>query len=653
MKRVVCIFLSFAIMLSLLTFSISATSAKELGLSSVSHRTNDDIVYNILPDNTAEVYHYLGSDTELTIPSVIDGHTVSAISDGAFELHNTLKKLVIPETVTRIGRESFFNCKNLTQIVIPDSVSYIGDNSFIMTPWSGELVGDIVYINNVLYSCNSTLEENAQLKVREGTVSISPRAFFNQKNLKSIELPDSLESIGDEAFYGCSALESIFIPASVKEIGEWAFGSCGNLETIAVSENNPYYDSRENSFAIIETKTDTLLRGCNKTVIPESIKAIGPCSFDNCEEITSVVIPSDVLSIDDYAFSGCKNLKDVEIKGSGVEIADRVFENTLFYENLPSGLNYLGDILLCYKGDMPINSHIEIKEGTKSIAGNAFYGYTNLVSVKIPDSVESIGDAAFCYCYNLKSVEMSYTVKTIGDYAFCGCSKIEYINFSEYLEKIGDAAFYDCMNAKFSPFCYNVKELGDSAFSNCENLETIEFGYNGLTIERRAFADCSSLKNVEFHSPVKSIGRESFKGCVSLKQVAVDAENIDRDAFSECDTLEGVCLYNPDTNIEYWHRVYTFTKATLYGYNNSSAQEFADFYKYNFVSLGEAPILGDVDGDNEVAIIDATIIQKSLTKSVSLTLAQQKRADTDKDCEITIMDATNIQRLLAQIISSF
>ena len=61
-----------------------------------------------------------------------------------------------------------------------------------------------------------------------------------------------------------------------------------------------------------------------------------------------------------------------------------------------------------------------------------------------------------------------------------------------------------------------------------------------------------------------------------------------------------------------------------------------------------AVILGDVDGDGEVTIIDATAIQRHLA-SLPVTAFNQTSADADGDGEVTILDATAIQRHLADL----
>ena len=83
---------------------------------------------------------------------------------------------------------------------------------------------------------------------------------------------------------GCSSLTTIFIPASLISIGEKAFQNCKGLTNIIVDKNNIVYDSRDNCNAIIESSSNTLIVGCQKTLIPKNVQTIN-CSFDGAEEI--------------------------------------------------------------------------------------------------------------------------------------------------------------------------------------------------------------------------------------------------------------------------------------------------------------------------------------------------------------------------------
>lgn len=104
--KLVSIVLAAAAVLSLLAAVPVAASAAETSVES-SGETSGDFKYEILEDGTAEITNYIGSDTELVIPSEVDGYTVTRIGYGAFSGCASLKSIIIPESVTSIGLHAF------------------------------------------------------------------------------------------------------------------------------------------------------------------------------------------------------------------------------------------------------------------------------------------------------------------------------------------------------------------------------------------------------------------------------------------------------------------------------------------------------------------------------------------------------------------
>ena len=87
--------------------------------------------------------------------------------------------------------------------------------------------------------------------------------------------------------------------------------------------------------------------------------------------------------------------------------------------------------------------------------------------------------------------------------------------------------------------------------------------------------------------------------------------------------------------------------------SGSHDEDYAEFF-YNFAPCkGFEGLLGDVDGDGKITIMDATEIQLHIAKTKTLTDDALSRADTDKDTKVSIMDATAIQRYIAKLISGF
>lgn len=229
--------------------------------------------------------------------------------------------------------------------------------------YSGEYTGDVVIPESVTYD-----------GVTYSVVKINNEAFKGCSGLTSVSIGNSVTDIAFWAFVGCTNLSNVTIGNSVTSIGMAVFESCPNLMSIIVDEGNNTYDSRENCNAIIETGSNTLIKGCLSTVIPNSVVSIGDTSFSGLSTLTSIAIPNSVTSIETAAFSDCSGLTSLTIGNSVTSI-----DNAAFY-----GCSGLTSVIL--------------PDSVASIGDNAFYGCTGLTSVAIPDSVTNIGADAFMLC---------------------------------------------------------------------------------------------------------------------------------------------------------------------------------------------------------------------------------------------------------------
>ena len=82
------------------------------------------------------------------------------------------------------------------------------------------------------------------------------------------------------------------------------------------------------------------------------------------------------------------------------------------------------------------------------IADYAFWGYSNLTAVRIPEGVTKIGISGFWGCCVLQEVHLPDGVKTLGRAAFSECRQLKNIVIPLSLESIGPYAFCDCDELK-------------------------------------------------------------------------------------------------------------------------------------------------------------------------------------------------------------
>ena len=315
-----------------------------------------------------------------------------------------------------IGDSAFNNCAGLRKVTISDSVTSIGRNAFGGTAWYNNKPDGLIYAGKVAYRYKGFMNRNTSITLREDTLGIASYAFYECSGLTSITIPNSVTNIGDFAFLRCPNLTNIYYTG---DIASWC-GISGLGWLMLMSESMTLYidgNKLEGDLIIPDSVTsigNQAFYGCTgltSVTIPNSVTSIGLAAFSGCTGLTSITIPDSVTSIGFCAFENCSSLISITIPNSVTNVSSGAFGNTAWYNNQPDGLVYAGKVAYEYKGTMPSNTSIVIKDGTLGIVSAAFVSCSGLTIITIPNSVTRIGEEAFRYCDSLTSIEYDGTIE--------------------------------------------------------------------------------------------------------------------------------------------------------------------------------------------------------------------------------------------------
>ena len=467
--------------------------------------------------------------------------------------------------------------------------------------------------------------DGALSKEEAAAVTSLDKNFTYEKTITSfdeLQYFTGLTAIKNAEFIGCDSLASVVIPKNVTSIGKEVWVSNYNLESILVESGNAVYDSRNECRALIETATNTLVRGGSHSVIPEDVMAIGSDAFSYCKGLRSIRIPDSVTSIGEQAFWSCSNLTSINLPEGIKNIDYMAFSGCSNLKEIiiPSSVTSMGNYVFNECSGL---TSVTICNGVTSISTGAFMNCTGLTSITFPSSVTSIGSSAFSGCSGLTSVTIPSSVTSIAVAAFSDCTGLTSIMIPRSVTSIGGNPLSGCNNLQSivvdaGNTCYHsdgnnsaimetatnklvtgsgrtvipdyIVTIGASAFYNCTGLTSIVIPSGVTSIDRCAFYKCTNLASVSLPQSLATIGESAFTWCTSLTTITIPSKvtNIGESAFGLCSSLTSVNIPSGVTTISN-NMLYKCTNLTSvnipYGVTDIGNTAFEDCRKLTSITI--------------------------------------------------------------------
>ena len=460
------------------------------------------IIPNSVTQIKAGAFYYCTSLEKVQLPVGIN-----KIESWMFANCTSLKSIEMPNQIDSIGTYAFNACTSLTNVIIPNYVTVVEEYAFnfckgLKEVTIGKRVVDIG--DGVFRECDSLVVVNSHMenpkpinqntfKNYEGVVLNVPIGTKDKYKYTSYwsKFTKICESFGDAGVVetGCDGLifivyknqgvaavkssyaltESLIIPDEIELDGSLykvtgihmqAFSNDNSILSLALGKN-------------VKSIGESAFSGCkklSKITFNDELKYIGGSSF-NSTAISELNLPDSVEYIGGGAFLYCSNLADINLNKNIKSIGERVFNNTLWYKNQADGLIYKDDILFEHKGDCNIYESLEVKDGTRIVAGKALRN-VYCTRVVLPNSLEYICRGAFYKCSSLETINIPDNVEMIDTAAFWEC---RFLNSKIKITKahVMASAFYECENLTEVEFGEEVKFLGINAFYGCRQMKAI------------------------------------------------------------------------------------------------------------------------------------------------------------------------------------
>jgi hypothetical protein len=487
--------------------------------------TSDDFEYEVTTDSSNEKYiyitDYLGDETDVVIPAVIDGIQVKGIGEKAFYektqitaislpaniewiseyafAKTSIETITLPEGIEKIYSGAFYGCQNLKEIKIPASLNELKVCKFT----TGRVV-DLGTYTETFLNCPSLV--NIQVDEDNLFYSSVDGVLFNKDKTELIfypegkketkyTIPNTVKKIEGKAFYysSCTNLTELVFPASIEGIGYEAFGY-----HLPSTIKDIYYGGSGNDWNTLRSDWYQPLRGA-------TVHYRDGMTSKQCSSIDTVT-----LSCTQYTYDGKEKCPTVTVKDINGNIVSDKYYTLTYKNNINAGDADTAECIVtfCENYSGYITKYFTILPGDNSVKTVAKNTVVTDSKNKCQVKVVSVDDSnpTVAYKKNLNATASSVVIPDT--------VKINDVTYK--VTSVLDGALKNNKKVANISVGKNVTSIGKNAFKNCKKLKTVTLKATNLqSIGANAFCGDKNLKTITIKSSKltsKSVGKNAFKG---------------------------------------------------------------------------------------------------------------------------------------------
>ena len=314
-------------------------------------------------------------------------------------------------------------------------------------------------------------------------IKVSDYAFNNNKILKAIVVPSTIQNIGYHSFANSTGLNDVYVNSRI--ISDRAFRYDSNIKNVEIGGN---------------------------------VEQIINLTFEGCGILSNLLIKTQKANINGCMFLGCNSLESFKINKDNEKYS--VKDGILFNKDK--------SVLMCYPNGKKGDTYV-ITDNIKELADYAFRYAKFLKNINVPNTVNKIGYEVFS---NSSLTDVTLDCKIIADRAFRYDSGLKNVEIGEDVEQIVGLTFEGCGSLSNLYINNDKVNITGRKFLNCTSLKEIKFNegnnshicengvvYNKDKTEIKVYLQGNTAEEFTISTNVNSIGEYAFWYVTKLKTI--------------------------------------------------------------------------------------------------------------------------------------